>query len=111
MPTRQKCLLILSVLLLVFPVLAESFTSSQNITFMAPGLFAIPEDPVVFGRITAVERRSGALFQEASLQPAVDLSRLEEVLILMTLEANASSGAGTTFGAGASFEAGTGRRP
>jgi cell shape-determining protein MreC len=29
-----------------------------------------------------VERKSGALFQEATLQPAVDLARLEEVLIL-----------------------------
>jgi rod shape-determining protein MreC len=34
------------------------------------------------GRITAVERKSGALFQEATLQPAADFSRLEEAMVL-----------------------------
>jgi len=38
------------------------------------------------GRVVAVERKSGALFQEAVLQPTVDLGRLEEVLILMEAE-------------------------
>jgi rod shape-determining protein MreC len=38
------------------------------------------------GRVTTVERKSGALFQEAVLQPKVDLSRLEEVVILMNSE-------------------------
>jgi cell shape-determining protein MreC len=60
---------------------------------------------IPIGRITAVERRSGALFQEATLQPAVDMSRLEEVLILTASEARPgpeSSG---------SLESGTGRRP
>jgi rod shape-determining protein MreC len=51
------------------------------------------------GRITAVERRSGALFQEASLQPLVDLGRLEEVMILTTLDR------------GTGFEAGGARQP
>lgn len=102
------------------PLMADVVVGDQVVTSGMGGVF--PKG-IPIGRITAVERRSGALFQEASLQPAVDLSRLEEVLILMTLEANASSGAGTTFGAGASreagtslgagagFEAGTGRRP
>lgn len=102
------------------PLMADVVVGDQVVTSGMGGVF--PKG-IPIGRITAVDRRSGALFQEASLQPAVDLSRLEEVLILMTLEANASSGAGTTFGAGASreagtslgagaaFEAGTGRRP
>ncbi|MEK6716028.1 MAG: rod shape-determining protein MreC [candidate division NC10 bacterium] len=102
------------------PLMADVVVGDQVVTSGMGGVF--PKG-IPIGRISAVERRSGALFQEASLQPAVDLSRLEEVLILMTLEANASSGAGTTFGAGASreagtslgagagFEAGTGRRP
>jgi len=102
------------------PLMADVVVGDQVVTSGMGGVF--PKG-IPIGRITAVERRSGALFQEASLQPAVDLSRLEEVLILMTLEANASSGAGTSFGAGASreagtslgagagFEAGTGRRP
>ena len=102
------------------PLMADVVVGDQVVTSGMGGVF--PKG-IPIGRITAVDRRSGALFQEASLQSAVDLSRLEEVLILMTLEANASSGAGTTFGAGASreagtslgagagFEAGTGRRP
>jgi len=102
------------------PLMADVVVGDQVVTSGMGGVF--PKG-IPIGRITAVERRSGALFQEASLQPAVDLSRLEEVLILMTLEANASSGAGTSFGTGASreagtslgagagFEAGTGRRP
>jgi rod shape-determining protein MreC len=102
------------------PLMADVVGGDQVVTSGMGGVF--PKG-IPIGRITAVERRSGALFQEASLQPAVDLSRLEEVLILMTLEANASSGAGTIFGAGASreagtslgagagFESGTGRRP
>jgi len=36
--------------------------------------------------VTAVERASGALFQEAVLQPKVDLGRLEEVVVLMNAE-------------------------
>jgi len=90
------------------PLMADVVVGDQVVTSGMGGVF--PKG-IPIGRITAVDRRSGALFQEASLQSAVDLSRLEEVLILMTLEANASSGAGTTFGAGAGFEAGTGRRP
>jgi len=38
------------------------------------------------GRVIAVERKSGALFQEAVLEPKVDLGRLEEVVILMNSE-------------------------
>ena len=41
---------------------------------------------ILIGRITSVERKSGALFQEATLQSTVDLSRLEEVLILKNFD-------------------------
>jgi rod shape-determining protein MreC len=52
---------------------------------------------ILIGRITSVERKSGALFQEATLQSAVDLSRLEEVLILTNLDGREGfeSGAGS----------------
>lgn len=90
------------------PLMADVVGGDQVVTSGMGGVF--PKG-IPIGRITAVERRSGALFQEATLQPAVDLSRLEEVLILTTLEAHANSGAGTSLGAGAGFESGTGRRP
>lgn len=96
------------------PLMADVVVGDQVVTSGMGGVF--PKG-IPIGRITAVQRRSGALFQEASLQPAVDLSRLEEVLILTTLEANAGSGAGTSLRPGAGredgtgFEAGTWRRP
>ncbi len=46
------------------------------------GMGGIFPKGIPLGRITAVERKSGALFQEATLQPAVDLSRLEEAMVL-----------------------------
>lgn len=84
------------------PLMADVVVGDRVVTSGMGGVF--PKG-IPIGRITAVERRSGALFQVATLQPAVDLSRLEEVLILTTLEAHASSGAGT------GLEGGTGRRP
>lgn len=65
------------------PLLADVAVGDMVLTSGMGGVF--PKG-IPIGRITAVERRSGALFQEASLQPAVDLSRLEEVLILTSLE-------------------------
>jgi rod shape-determining protein MreC len=61
------------------PLMADVVAGDEVVTSGMGGLF--PKG-IPLGRITAVERRSGALFQEAVLQPAVDLSRLEEVLIL-----------------------------
>lgn len=90
------------------PLMADVVGGDQVVTSGMGGVF--PKG-IPIGRITAVERRSGALFQEATLQPAVDLSRLEEVLILTTLEANAGREVGTSLGAGTGFEAGNGRRP
>ncbi|HYL80104.1 MAG TPA: rod shape-determining protein MreC [Candidatus Acidoferrum sp.] len=61
------------------PLMADVAVGDVVLTSGMGGVF--PKG-IPIGRITAVERRSGALFQEASLQPTVDLSRLEEVLIL-----------------------------
>jgi rod shape-determining protein MreC len=61
------------------PLMANIVVGDEVVTSGMGGLF--PKG-IPLGRITAVERKSGALFQEAILQPAVDLSRLEEVLIL-----------------------------
>ncbi len=61
------------------PLLADIVVGDEIVTSSMGGVF--PKG-IPLGRITAVERRSGALFQEATLAPKVDLSRLEEVLIL-----------------------------
>jgi rod shape-determining protein MreC len=78
------------------PLMANVVVGDEVITSGVGGVF--PKG-IPIGRISAVERRSGALFQEATLQPAVDLSRLEEVLVLTAPEARAG------------FESGTGGRP
>jgi rod shape-determining protein MreC len=62
------------------PQLADVAVGDEIITSGLGGVF--PKG-IPLGRVTAVERRSGALFQEAILQPKVDLSRLEEILILL----------------------------
>jgi rod shape-determining protein MreC len=77
------------------PLLADVTVGDELITSGMGGLF--PKG-IPIGRITAVERKSGALFQEAALQPAADLSRLEHVLILKTTPAEG-------------FEAGSGIQP
>ncbi len=87
------------------PLLADVVVGDDVVTSGMGGVF--PKG-IPVGRITAVERRSGALFQEATLQPAVDLGRLEEVLILTAMEPGASPGAGAP-SAGTGFE--FGRRP
>jgi rod shape-determining protein MreC len=61
------------------PLMADVAVGDVVVTSGMGGVF--PKG-IPIGRITAIERRSGALFQEASLHPTVDLSRLEEVLIL-----------------------------
>ncbi len=66
------------------PLLADVTAGDEMITSGMGGVF--PKG-IPIGRITAIERKSGALFQEATLQPAADLSRLENVLILKTTPA------------------------
>ena len=61
------------------PLMADVVAGDEVVTSGMGGIF--PKG-IPLGRITAVERKSGALFQEATLQPAVNLSRLEEVMVL-----------------------------
>jgi len=84
------------------PLMANVVVGDEVVTSGMGGVF--PKG-IPIGRITAVERRSGALFQEATLQPAVDMSRLEEVLILTASETRPGPEAS------GSLESGTGRRP
>jgi len=77
------------------PLMADVAVGDEVVTSGMGGLF--PKG-IPIGRIATVERKSGALFQEATLTPGVDLSRLEEVLILKGLEVREG------------FESGTGRR-
>jgi rod shape-determining protein MreC len=65
------------------PLLADVAVGDEVVTSGMGGVF--PKG-IPVGRVTAVERKSGALFLEAVLQPKVDLGRLEEVLILMVAE-------------------------
>ena len=84
------------------PLMANVVVGDEVVTSGMGGVF--PKG-IPIGRITAVERRSGALFQEATLQPTVDLGRLEEVLILTGPEARPG------LEASGALESGTGRRP
>ena len=61
------------------PLMADIAIGDEVVTSGMGGVF--PKG-IPLGRVIAAERRSGALFQEATLAPNVDLSRLEEVLIL-----------------------------
>jgi rod shape-determining protein MreC len=65
------------------PLMGDVVVGEEVVTSGMGGVF--PKG-IPIGRIATVERKSGALFQEATLTPAVDLSRLEEVLILKALE-------------------------
>ena len=65
------------------PLMADIVIGDEVVTSGMGGVF--PKG-IPLGRVIAAERRSGALFQEATLAPKVDLSRLEEVLILMGTE-------------------------
>jgi len=78
------------------PLMADVNVGDEVVTSGMGGVF--PKG-ILIGRITSVERKSGALFQEATLQSAVDLSRLEEVLILTNLDLREG------------FESRTGNRP
>ena len=65
------------------PLMGDVVVGEEVVTSGMGGVF--PKG-IPIGRVATVERKSGVLFQEATLTPAVDLSRLEEVLILKTLE-------------------------
>ena len=65
------------------PLLADVVVGDEVVTSGMGGVF--PKG-IPLGRVIAVERRGGALFQEAVLAPKADLARLEEVLIVMGTE-------------------------
>ena len=46
------------------------------------GLGGVYPKGIVIGKVVAVEGRSGALFQEATVEPGVNYSQLEEVLVV-----------------------------
>lgn len=46
------------------------------------GLGGVYPKGITIGRVLAAEGKSGALFQEATVEPAVDFSQLEEVLVV-----------------------------
>ncbi len=68
------------------PLMADVAVGDRVVTSGMGGVF--PKG-IPLGTVTTVERRSGALFQEAVLQPAADLSRVEEVVVLTGLPAKA----------------------
>jgi rod shape-determining protein MreC len=73
------------------PLLADVVVGDEVLTSGMGGVF--PKG-IPLGRVTAVERRSGALFQEATLAPNVDLGRLEEALIVTGTESRGGFEAG-----------------
>jgi len=61
------------------PLMAEVRVGDMVLTSGMGGVF--PKG-IPIGTVTAIHRKSGALFQEAAIQPSVDFGRLEEVLII-----------------------------
>lgn len=61
------------------PIRAEVRAGEPVIT---SGLGGVYPKGVLVGKVVAVDKRSGALFQEAIVEPSVDFSRLEEVLVV-----------------------------
>lgn len=62
------------------PILAEIRSGEVVVT---SGMGGVYPKGVLVGKVVEVERRSGALFQEAVVEPSVDFSRLEEVVVIM----------------------------
>jgi len=61
------------------PLMAEVRVGDVVLTSGMGGVF--PKG-ILVGTVTATHRKSGALFQEAAIQPSVDFGRLEEVLVI-----------------------------
>ena len=61
------------------PIRAEVRVGEVVIT---SGLGGVYPKGIMVGTVVSVDKRSGALFQEATVEPSVDLSRLEEVLVV-----------------------------
>lgn len=61
------------------PILAEVRVGE---VVMTSGLGGVYPKGIPVGKVVAVQKRSGALFQEATVEPSIGLSRLEEVLVI-----------------------------
>ena len=61
------------------PILAEVRVGE---VVMTSGLGGVYPKGILVGKVVAVDKRSGALFQEAAVEPSIDFSRLEEVLVI-----------------------------
>jgi rod shape-determining protein MreC len=61
------------------PVRAEVRSGEVVVT---SGLGGVYPKGILVGKVVAVDGRSGALFQEATVEPSVDFSQLEEVLVV-----------------------------
>jgi rod shape-determining protein MreC len=57
---------------------------------MTSGLGSVYPKGILVGKVVAVDKRIGALFQEATVEPSIDFSRLEEVLVLAGEQADLS---------------------
>ena len=62
------------------PILAEVRPGEVVVT---SGMGGVYPKGVLVGKVVAVDKRSGALFQEAVVEPSVDFSSLEEVILIM----------------------------
>ncbi|MFQ5801981.1 MAG: rod shape-determining protein MreC [Candidatus Methylomirabilales bacterium] len=62
------------------PILAEVRVGE---VVMTSGLGGVYPKGIMVGKVVAVDKRSGALFQEATVEPSIDFSRLEEVLVII----------------------------
>ncbi len=62
------------------PILAEVRPGEVVVT---SGMGGVYPKGVLVGKVVAVDKRSGTLFQEAVVEPSVDFSTLEEVVVTM----------------------------
>jgi rod shape-determining protein MreC len=53
---------------------------------ISSGLNGIYPQGLIFGKVTGVDKKTPGVFQEIEVTPAVDLSALEEVLVVKTVE-------------------------
>lgn len=61
------------------PILTEVRVGEVVLT---SGLGDVYPKGILVGKVVTVDKRSGALFQEATVEPSVGFSRLEEVLVI-----------------------------
>ncbi|MFQ5989843.1 MAG: rod shape-determining protein MreC [Candidatus Methylomirabilales bacterium] len=69
------------------PIRAEVGVGEVVVT---SGLGGVYPKGILVGKVVAVDKRSGALFQEATVEPSIDFSRLEEVLVIAEEQAGLS---------------------